>query len=171
MSIKFSTTASFGRNVKPSDPFRKILRQHVKEPYRHEKRYYAGKIHGDFSLRFASRRLCWLLPELWWMHQEWSELRWRRTSDQIMVAVRGTPCASPPRKSNGDSTQHNIPKLVWNSASASVCYSCTTRLNIRHDSTAVNIRKRSLTTAKGIALKWHTHSWLQKYIMSLHHWC
>jgi hypothetical protein len=33
--------------------------------------------------------------ELWWMNQEWLELRWGNTNDQKMVTVHGTPCEIP----------------------------------------------------------------------------
>jgi hypothetical protein len=33
--------------------------------------------------------------ERWWMNQEWLELRLARTTDQNMVAVKGSPCAIP----------------------------------------------------------------------------
>jgi hypothetical protein len=38
--------------------------------------------------------------DLWWMDQEWLELRWGRTTDQKIVAVHGTLCTIPPRNSN-----------------------------------------------------------------------
>jgi hypothetical protein len=46
-SIKIHSTPSFGGEVKPSVPCRKIL-QHVKEPCRVWKRYFVGKIQRTF---------------------------------------------------------------------------------------------------------------------------
>jgi hypothetical protein len=43
MAIKIRSMTSFGGKVKPSVPFRKILRQ-VKETYRYENRYFVINI-------------------------------------------------------------------------------------------------------------------------------
>jgi hypothetical protein len=45
--IKIRCTTSFGGEVKPSAPCRKILR-HVKDPWGVRQRYFAGKINGHF---------------------------------------------------------------------------------------------------------------------------
>jgi hypothetical protein len=61
---RIRSMTSFGGEVKPSTPRRKIL--HVKEPYNYEKRYFVGKVHGHFSpslFCFATRYVWCLLPE------------------------------------------------------------------------------------------------------------
>jgi hypothetical protein len=47
MAIKIRSMTSFGEEVKPSVSCKVLW--HVKEPYRYEKRYFVGKIHGYFS--------------------------------------------------------------------------------------------------------------------------
>jgi hypothetical protein len=62
---KMCSMTFFRWEVKPSISCRKIL-WHVKEPYRHENRYFISKIQGHFSPSFscfATRCICWLLPE------------------------------------------------------------------------------------------------------------
>jgi hypothetical protein len=64
MTIKTLRMTSFGGEVTPAVPSRKIL-GNVKEPYKYENKYFVGKIHGYFSPRFSclvTRCLCWLLP-------------------------------------------------------------------------------------------------------------
>jgi hypothetical protein len=62
---KISRKTSFGGEVKPSAPCRKILR-HVKEPCRRENKYFVGKIHFRFSQVSHASLLdvSWLLPEI-----------------------------------------------------------------------------------------------------------
>jgi hypothetical protein len=48
---KIRSTTSFGGEVKPSVPCRKILR-HVKNPYEYEKRYFVEKIQQTFLAKF-----------------------------------------------------------------------------------------------------------------------
>jgi hypothetical protein len=63
-AIKFGSTPSFGAEVKPSVPCRKIL-QRVKNPYSMNE-IFVGKIHGHFLsifTCFSTRCLCWFLPE------------------------------------------------------------------------------------------------------------
>jgi hypothetical protein len=70
-AIKIHISTSFGEEVKPLVPSRKILWD-VKNTYRYEKRY-VGKIHGSFSPSFSCFPTCCLLviaKELWWMNQE-----------------------------------------------------------------------------------------------------
>jgi hypothetical protein len=67
-------------------------------------RYFAGKIKGHFSpslslLRYQKSLLV-LSRELWWMNQEWLELRWGSTKDKKRAAVHGALCTIPPRNSN-----------------------------------------------------------------------
>jgi hypothetical protein len=38
--------------------------------------------------------------EIWWMDQQWTELRWGHTIDHKVAAVLGTLCMIPPRNSN-----------------------------------------------------------------------
>jgi hypothetical protein len=72
-------------------------------PAEYDKRYFADKINGHFSISFSLLRyhvsLLVLAGELWCMHQEWLQLRWARTTDQKMAAVHGTLCMIPPRNS------------------------------------------------------------------------
>jgi hypothetical protein len=63
--IKIRSRTSFGAEVKPSVPRRKILLM-LKQPYRYEKRYFVVKIHIHLSPSyscFAARCVCWLLSE------------------------------------------------------------------------------------------------------------
>jgi hypothetical protein len=84
MSIKIRSSTSFGGEAKPSVPRSKILR-HIKEPYRSEKRYFVGKIHGHFSPSFSCFVTTYhcLLPESFcgWIRNDWNS-RWGRTTDQ-----------------------------------------------------------------------------------------
>jgi hypothetical protein len=48
-AVIIRSTTSFGKEVKPSAPCRKILRR-VKDPCGVWQRYFAGKVSGDFSL-------------------------------------------------------------------------------------------------------------------------
>jgi hypothetical protein len=49
---------------------------------------------------FATRCVLVFARELWWMNQEWLDLRWGRTIEYKMVAVHVTLCSIPPRNSN-----------------------------------------------------------------------
>jgi hypothetical protein len=71
---------SFGEEVKPAVLCHEIL-QHVKEPYRYEKRYFVGKIHRHFSQSFSAL-LLGVSAGYWWMNQQLLELRWGRTMDK-----------------------------------------------------------------------------------------
>jgi hypothetical protein len=64
-AIKVRSTTSFGQEVKPAVPCRKILR-HVKDPYKVWKEILRMQNSAIFSLSFswfAAGYLCWLLPE------------------------------------------------------------------------------------------------------------
>jgi hypothetical protein len=70
-AIKIRSTTSFGREVKPAIPFRKILR-HVKDHYS-TKEILVGQILGHFSSIlscFATRCLLVTATELWWINKE-----------------------------------------------------------------------------------------------------
>jgi hypothetical protein len=101
-AIKIRIAPSFGEEIKPPAQCRKVLR-HVKNPCGVWKRYLIGKIHWLFLQSFSCFAIKYQLliaRELWWMNQEWLELRWGHTIDQsVMVAMLGTPCAIPPRNS------------------------------------------------------------------------
>jgi hypothetical protein len=103
--IKIRSMTSFGQEVNPSVPCRKILR-HFKE-LRVWQRYYVGKIKGHLSPSFscfATRRLLVTSRELWWMNQEWPGLICGTHNRLAMVAVHEAPCAIPPRNSNSRRT-------------------------------------------------------------------
>jgi len=73
MAIKVYSTTSFGGEEKLLVPCRKIV-GHVKEPYRYEKRYFVGKIHGYFSPRQVSPASLVDVSGvycLWWMNQNY----------------------------------------------------------------------------------------------------
>jgi hypothetical protein len=78
-AIKIRSQTSFGREVKPSAPCRRILR-HVKYPLRYDSDtdwQNSGAISRQISPRFVSTCLCCNHSrELWWMNREWLELRW-----------------------------------------------------------------------------------------------
>jgi hypothetical protein len=61
-----------------------VILWNVKDPYS-IKEILTGKIHGhvfpSFSC-FATRCLLITMGELWWMNQEWLELKWGSTVDQ-----------------------------------------------------------------------------------------
>jgi hypothetical protein len=95
------------REVKPSVPCRKIFR-HVKRFLRsmteilrrQNSRTFLANFLPTSLLRVSAAKKC-----LWWMNEEWSELRWGRTIDQEMAAVRGTVYTIPPRNSYSKSAK------------------------------------------------------------------
>jgi hypothetical protein len=108
MGDKIHSTTSFEGEVKLSVACRKSLR-HVKEPCGVGKRYFVGKIHR-FSRQvsyFATRYLYWLLPEI-------SGGRVRNDYNRsVMVAVHGTPCTIPLRKSNSRRASASKSSYDW----------------------------------------------------------
>jgi hypothetical protein len=85
--IEIRRTTSFGGEVKPSAPCRKILR-HVKDPCGVWEKYFTSKINAKISSSFSL--ICYYVSLLLFsMNQERSEIRWGRTTDQKMVAVNG----------------------------------------------------------------------------------
>jgi hypothetical protein len=73
--ITIRRTSSFGGEVKPSAPCRKILR-HEKNHFEYEQRYFEGQIHNFLRPFFllATRWLLVGLPELWWTNQGFSSV-------------------------------------------------------------------------------------------------
>jgi hypothetical protein len=107
LAIKICSTTSFGREEKLSVPCRKIL-QHVKEPYRYEKRYSVHNIHNHFSPSFScfiTRCLCWLQYYQRPLVDESGMIRMQMGIHSIsgMVAVHRMPCVIPPYNSNSHS--------------------------------------------------------------------
>jgi hypothetical protein len=101
-AIEISSTTFCRGQVKPSAPYRKILR-HVKERYGVWDRCFSCKINEHFSPRFSLLRYqvsLLVFARRSWMNQEWLELRWGTTMDQKMAAVHGTLCTIPTRNSN-----------------------------------------------------------------------
>jgi hypothetical protein len=92
-AVEIRSTPSFGEEVKPCAPCRKILR-HVRIPGECDRDTTPAKFKFFFcQLSAAAKERCW-------MNQEWLELRWRCTKDQKMAAVHWTVCVIPPRNSN-----------------------------------------------------------------------
>jgi hypothetical protein len=104
--IKIHSPTSYRGEVKLLAPCRKFL-WHVKEPCEVWKRYFISNIHGHLLLKFLllsyQVSLLVIARELWWVNQEWLELRLGTHNRSVMVAVLGTHCAIPPRNSKNNS--------------------------------------------------------------------
>jgi hypothetical protein len=101
MQIRSST--SFGGEVKPSAPCRKILR-HVKDPLRYGRdtdRQKSAAIFHPISLRFATRfPCCNKSRELWWMNRKILIFIWGAKLIIEWSQLHGTLCTIPHRNSN-----------------------------------------------------------------------
>jgi hypothetical protein len=72
----------------------------LKIPAEYERDTSSAKFKGISSqLRASLLGVCAETKELWWMNQEWLQLRWGGTVDQKLAAVRETFYTKPPLNS------------------------------------------------------------------------
>jgi hypothetical protein len=112
--------------------------------------------------------------ELWWMNQEWLELRWRTHNRSVMVLVHGTPCAIPSCNSSlTDLLPWDLPAKTCTSHLLHACY----MLRLVHQTGFKQVWCQILTAASmNLTFLWDTapcsltRSWMNfRDVYCLHH--